>query len=147
MPLPLNTPAPEFSLPSTSGKNFNLKDYRGTSLILFFYPKDFTRGCTLEVCSFRDNFKEFKGLDIPVFGISTDSIQSHLKFKKEHQLPFELLSDESGQVSRDYKARIPFLNISGRVTYLLDKEHNVAAVHDSLFSAGDHISRMLSEIN
>lgn len=147
MPLPVNSPAPDFTLPSTSGKKFTLsKDAKGSPLILFFYPQDFTPGCTREACSFRDNFGEFRDLNIPVFGVSTDSLESHLKFKKQYNLPFELLSDKSAKVSSQYKAKILFFNKSKRVTYLLDKDHKVAAAYENMLDAEKHIKRMIAEV-
>ncbi len=148
MALPLHTKAPDFTLPSTDGSDFTLsKDLEGSPLILFFYPQDFTPACTREACSFRDNFEEFQGVNIPVLGISTDSMESHLKFRKSHNLPFHLLSDEKGRVSKLYKAKMPVLNKSKRITYLIDKDHRIASVHSELFGAEKHIQRMLSEIS
>ncbi len=148
MSLSKNSQAPDFTLPSTSGSDFTLsKDAKGKSLILFFYPQDFTPGCTKEACSFRDNFSAFRDVDIPVFGISTDSIESHLKFKKSHNLPFELLSDKTARVSRLYKAKMPILKKSKRITYLLDEDHKIAAVYDNLFAAENHISQMIKQLS
>jgi thioredoxin-dependent peroxiredoxin len=147
MSLPLHSPAPDFTLPSTSGTKFTLsKDAKGSPVILFFYPQDFTPGCTKEACSFRDNFAEFRNLRIPVYGISTDSIESHLKFKKQYNLPFDLLSDKSGKVSSAYKAKILFFNKSKRVTYLLDKDHKVAAAYENMLDAEKHIKKMIEEV-
>ncbi len=81
-----------------------------------------------------------------VYGISTDSIASHQKFKKEYNLPFDLLSDSSGKVSTLYKAKLPFFNKSKRVTYLLDKDHKIAAVYENMFGAEKHISEMVKEV-
>ncbi len=79
---------------------------KGKPCILYFYPRDFTPGCTREACGFRDQFAEFRGLDIDVTGISRDSVATHLKFKETHRLPFELLADEQGEVATLYKAAI-----------------------------------------
>lgn len=147
MPLPLNSKAPDFTLPSTTGREFTLSiDAKQMPLVLFFYPKDFTAGCTTEVCSFRDNFTEFHNLDVLVLGVSTDSIKSHEKFKAAHQLPFELLSDKDGRVSKLYKAKMPFLNVSRRVTYFINKNHRISAVHNDLFGAENHISEMVKQL-
>lgn len=148
MSLSINSQAPDFTLPSTSGSDFTLsKEAKGQSVILFFYPQDFTPGCTKEACSFRDNFDVFREVDIPVFGISTDSISSHQKFKKSHNLPFELLSDKTARVSRLYKAKMPILKKSKRITYLLNEDHKVAAVYDNLFGAENHIREMIKQLN
>lgn len=147
MSLKINTKAPDFSLPSTEGKDFTLfKDAAGRSLVLFFYPKDFTPGCTRESCEFRDQFKLFEEKDVLIYGISTDNIETHHKFREKHNLPFHLLADVNGEVSRLYKAKIPLLNISKRVTYLLDKEHNIKAAFQELFGYESHISEMLDKI-
>lgn len=144
MALSIGTKAPDFILPSTKGVDFQLsKDIVAKPCILYFYPKDFTPGCTQEACDFRDHFSYFEGLDIDIFGISKDSIPTHLKFKEKYQLPFELLADEKGVVSKKYQALLPFLGTTRRITYLLDKELRVAAVYENMFGAGKHIQKMV----
>lgn len=138
--------APDFTLPSTNGDNFKLSDFIGEPLLIYFYPLDFTPGCTKEACSFRDNFDFFKTANIKVFGISKDSIKKHLKFKEKHNLPFELLSDVNGEVSKKYDAIIPFVGISKRVTYLLDSSHRIFGVYDSLFGYEKHIQKMIEQV-
>ncbi|MTI38363.1 peroxiredoxin [Fulvivirga lutimaris] len=147
MALSKGTKAPNFSLPSTDGSQFTLSNHENEPLLIYFYPLDFTPGCTKEACSFRDNFEFFRNADIKVFGISTDSIEKHLKFKKKHNLPFELLSDKSGKVSKLYGAVIPFVGISKRVTYLLNGDHNIVGVYDNLFGYEKHIKEMIKQIN
>jgi thioredoxin-dependent peroxiredoxin len=93
-----------------------------------FLPKDFTKVCTAEACDFRDQFSAFRDLDVPVIGISRDSIAKHLKFKEEHKLPFELLSDGSGKVCKKYDALVPILKMPKRVTYFVDKNHVIQGV-------------------
>ncbi|MBC6365202.1 peroxiredoxin [Algoriphagus sp. AK58] len=147
MALALGTQAPDFTLPSTSEKIIKLsKDLKGKSLILFFYPKDFTRGCTAEACEFRDQFAEFRDLQIPVFGISRDDIPTHEKFKKAYKLPFELLSDESGKVCKAYDALIPLIKMPKRVTYLLDSDHKIVGVYEGLFENKSHVEAMLRKL-
>ena len=146
MPLKTFTHAPDFTLPSTDGTNFTLNDHLGKPVILYFYPKDFTPGCTKEACEFRDQFAEFRGLDIPVYGISRDSVKTHLKFKEQHQLPFDLLADVDGRVAAKYKAQIPIVGLTKRITYLLDKDHKIATVYDSLFNFNKHVSEMVGNI-
>ncbi|TRX48408.1 peroxiredoxin [Fulvivirga sp. M361] len=147
MALKPNVQAPDFSLNSTNGKKFQLsKSMAGRPVLIYFYPKDFTPACTKEACSFRDNFEFFKELDITIVGISTDTTQQHKLFKKKHNLPFELLSDVTGKVSKLYKAHVPVLNISKRVTYLLDKDHVVRAAYADLFSAEKHITNMIKSL-
>lgn len=148
MPLDIHSSAPDFTLPSTEGRSFTLsKDAAGKPLILYFYPKDFTRVCTKEACEFRDHFATFRDLNITVYGVSTDSIEKHHKFREEHQLPFHLLSDERATVSNLYDAKVPLFNMSKRVTYLIDHEHKIQAVYKEMFGAEDHIKSMIAELN
>ena len=86
---------PNFELPSTDKASFFLSDYRGKNVVIYFYPKDNTPGCTLEAQSFRDNIKDFDIFDTVIFGISRDSVKVHKNFKSKHDFPFELLSDEN----------------------------------------------------
>ena len=147
MALPINQIAPDFTLPSTSGQIFTLAQAWALQPgILYFYPKDFTPTCTKEACSFRDEFTFFKDLNITVLGISQDSIELHQKFKKAHDLPFDLLSDEGGRVSKLYKAYIPFLGVTKRITYLLDQNHRVVAVYKNMLGAEQHIRSMIAAL-
>ncbi|MEM9299712.1 MAG: peroxiredoxin [Bacteroidota bacterium] len=146
MPLKVGETAPNFNLASTGKNRFNLKDLN-EPLVLFFYPKDFTPGCTKEACSFRDNFEFFKNLDVQVVGINTDTLSTHAKFKEKHNLPFELLSDASGKVCKAYKAHVPVLNIAKRITYLIDAEKKIAAVYNDLIGAEKHIKTMIRKVS
>lgn len=147
MPLNIGDQAPDFTLPSTEGSSLQLsKQLAGKSCILYFYPKDFTQGCTAESCDFRDHWPVFEGLSIPVYGISRDGMESHHRFRAEHKLPFHLLSDQKGDTIRAYKAMLPLVGIPNRVTYLLDSEHRIKAVYESLFGARNHIKEMLQQI-
>ncbi|MGJ3233919.1 peroxiredoxin [Marivirga sp.] len=146
MPLKEQQKAPNFELASTSGDIFKLSDQEGEPLILFFYPKNFTKVCTAEVCEFRDAFSEFRDLNVKVVGISQDTISSHHKFKKENKLPFELLSDPKGKVAKLYKATIPVIGMNRRITYLLDKELKIKAVYENMFSADGHVKEMIANM-
>jgi peroxiredoxin Q/BCP len=95
-------PAPSFRLPSTDGNATSLKDYRGKNVVLYFYPKDDTPGCTAEACSFRDTNSELTAAGAVVLGVSTDSMESHNKFRSKHNLNFPLLSDEMAEVAKMY---------------------------------------------
>jgi peroxiredoxin Q/BCP len=146
MPLKEKQKAPDFELESTSEKKFKLKEQAGEPMILFFYPKNFTKVCTAEVCEFRDAFSEFRDLNVKVVGISQDSISSHHKFKKENKLPFELLSDPKGKVAKLYKATIPVIGMNRRVTYLLDKDLNIKAIYENMFTADQHVKQMIEKL-
>ncbi len=148
MALKVGSKAPDFSTPSTEGKDFNLdKDLFNKACILYFYPKDFTSGCTNEACGFRDTFEIFDNLNIPVYGISRDDVETHHKFRKALNLPFHLLADVDAKVSNLYDT-VPLLMpfFTKRTTYLLDKKHNVAAVYENIFSAEKHIKSMVENL-
>ena len=100
--LKLGDSAPDFTLPDQDGKEHSLSKYRGRYVLLYFYPKDNTAGCTKEACMIRDAFPRFEGLHAYVFGISTDSVESHKKFADEYQLPFSLLADTDKRVVQKY---------------------------------------------
>lgn len=147
MPLKLHTQAPDFVLPSTSGVDFKLSEtFADKACIIYFYPKDFTSVCTAEACDFRDSHAFFKNLGVEVVGINRDSIETHLKFKEVNHLNFELLTDDKGEVSQQYKSMVPILGMVRRVTYLLDKHHIVKAVYESMFEAKQHIKEMIKEL-
>lgn len=98
----INKPAPDFSLPATSGKLISLKNLKGKNIILYFYPKDCTSGCTQEGKDFKENYKKFASLNTVIFGVSRDSLKLHEKFKSEQAFPFELLSDVDEVVCQLY---------------------------------------------
>ncbi len=114
--------------------------------MLYFYPKDFTPGCSKEACDFRDWHSRLADQGIAIFGISTDPIASHLQFKEKYQLPFDLLSDQDGEVSKLYGAYLPIFNVSNRISYLLDSDHKIAGAYKSFFGAKQHIKEMLKLI-
>ena len=145
MALKKGSKAPDFTLPATSEKEITLSEH--LPCILYFYPKDFTPGCTMEACEFRDEFQEFRNLDINVFGINKDSIPTHEKFKAKHKLPFELISDTMGEVVKRYDAVVPFIKATKRITYLIDKDQNIQAVYDNMFGAEKHIGKMIAALN
>ncbi|MEM9981600.1 MAG: peroxiredoxin, partial [Bacteroidota bacterium] len=143
----INEQAPDFTLPSTSGKELTLsKDLLNKPCIIYFYPKDFTSVCTKEACAFRDEFAAFREVDIAVYGISRDDIPTHQKFKEQHQLPFDLLSDKSGKVCKAYSALVPIIGLPKRITYLLNKDHRIAGVFQDMFSAEKHIKQMIEKV-
>lgn len=101
--LEINTKAPNFSLPDQNGKIHTLNDYKGKWVLIYFYPKDDTPGCTKEACTIRDSWPDFKQLDCVVLGISIDSVKSHDKFSTKYELPFTILSDENKEVVSLYE--------------------------------------------
>ncbi len=116
-------PAPDFSLPSQEGKAIRLSDYKGKKqVILYFYPKDDTPGCTKEACAFRDDHDKFKPFGVEILGVSTDPVASHQAFAQKYRLNFPLLADEKKEVSQRYGALNPEKGYARRMTYLIDKE-------------------------
>jgi peroxiredoxin Q/BCP len=111
--------APDFQLPDQDGKQVSLSSLRGKIVVLFFYPKDFSAGCTREACHFRDAFEDFSEAGVEVIGISGDSVESHKKFKEAYLLPFSLLSDLKGVAKKSYG--VTGFILPGRVTFLIDK--------------------------
>ncbi len=143
MSLNIGSIAPDFELDSSSGSSFRF--YKGISgnCVIYFYPKDFTPGCTTEACSFRDKYGHFSELNIPVIGISRDPVEIHQKFVKKYDLPFELLSDLNGKVANLYDAIIPFVKINKRISYYIDNKKIIRGVYSNFFKAEQHIKKML----
>jgi len=102
MPLKENIPAPDFSLSDETGTVRKLSDYRGKNVILYFYPKDDTPGCTTEACNFRDDYSNYDKAGVTILGVSPDSVASHVKFKQKYHLPFTLLADENHAIAEVY---------------------------------------------
>src|SRR5258708_5033659 len=132
--LKINDPAPPFTLASTTGRNLSLADLRGQKVVLYFYPKDDTPGCTKESCDFRDNLARVHGRGAVVLGVSRDTIASHEKFKAKYGLPFELLSDPDAQVGKAYgafgKKMMYGKAVTGtiRSTFLIDEKGRIAEI-------------------
>lgn len=130
--------APDFSLPDQNGQTHSLADYKGRFLVVYFYPKDATPGCTKEACGFRDAFARYEKRDIAVVGISKDSAASHARFAQKQKLPFTLLSDPSTQTIRDYGAwgmkKFMGKTFEGtlRKTYLIDPVGNIRKTYDKV---------------
>lgn len=132
-------PAPDFTLHDQNGKEVKLSDHRGKPVVLYFYPKDDTPGCTAESCAFRDSYEDFKDIGAEVIGISSDSAESHSKFAAKYSLPFVLLSDRGGKVRKSFGVPTTFGLLPGRVTYVLDKDGVVQKVFNSQFNPKKHI--------
>jgi thioredoxin-dependent peroxiredoxin len=138
---------PDFTLPSQSGEMVSLKDFIGTKpVVLFFYPKDDTPGCTKQACAFRDDYEEFGKLDAEVIGISSDSVESHGRFASKHYLPFTLLSDEGGKVRKLYGVKNSFGLFPGRVTYVIDEGGVVRHIFSSQLGVEKHVEEALQAL-
>jgi thioredoxin-dependent peroxiredoxin len=141
-----------FDLPGNSNKNVNLADYKGSkNIVLYFYPKDDTPGCTTESKDFRDNIEKFSALDTVVIGISKDSVVSHDKFIAKYDLPFDLASDEDLKVCNQYAVWVEksmygrkYMGIE-RSTFLIDKNQNIAKEWRNVKVKG-HVTEVLEEI-
>lgn len=139
--------APLFSLRTQGGNTVSLEDFLGKSVIvLYFYPKDDTSGCTAEACSFRDNYEVFKQAGAEVIGVSSDSEESHQRFASKHRLPFLLLSDEKGSLRKLYGVPATLGILPGRVTYIIDKQGIVRHIFNDMFHPQKHISEALQII-
>ena len=130
--------APAFTLPDQDGKEHSLKDYRGKWVLLYFYPKDDTPGCTIEACTIRDQFKDFKKIGAEVLGVSTDSVASHKKFANAYELPFTLLADVNKEVvgaygvfgEKKFMGRT-YMGIM-RTSFLIDPKGTIAKVYEKV---------------
>jgi len=136
---------PGFSLPDQNGKLFDIKSLISIkSMVIYFYPKDETAGCTKQACSFRDHYQDFKDAGAEVIGISSDSIESHGSFTDHYKLPFVLLSDKNGEIRKKFGVKDDLLGlIPGRVTYIVDKQGIVKYIFNSQVRIEKHITEAL----
>ena len=138
---------PDFSLPSQTGTTVNVGDLIGKkSLVIYFYPKDDTPGCTAESCAFRDSYEVFTDAGAEVIGISADSPQSHQQFAQKYNLPFTLLSDSDNRVRKLFGVPATLFVLPGRVTYIIDKEGIVRHIFDSMLDFKAHVTESLNTI-
>lgn len=144
--------APDFNLPDQDGTMHALRDYAGQWVLLYFYPKDDTPGCTTEACALRDNLPKFKKLKAQVFGVSTDSVKSHRKFADKFELPFTLLSDENKELVKAYDVYKPkkfmgreFLGTM-RESFLIDTTGKIAKIYEDVKPA-DHADQVLTDLS
>lgn len=138
---------PEFTLKDQHGKPFSSSDLLGKKpMVIYFYPKDDTPGCTKEACSFRDSYEEFIDLGAEVIGISGDSVNSHSKFAEKYQLPFILLSDGNNEVRKAFKVGKSMLILPGRETYVTDKNGKIIMVFNNLLNAEKHITEAINAL-
>jgi peroxiredoxin Q/BCP len=137
--------APDFTLPDQSGTVVKMSDFMGKKIIvLYFYPRDFSRGCTAEACAFRDSYDVFVEVGAQVIGISSQSVESHSKFAMFYKLPFILLSDEDGKVRKLYGVPLTLGILTGRVTYIIDKKGTVRHIFSSQLNPKKHIEEALT---
>jgi peroxiredoxin Q/BCP len=143
--------APEFTLPDQDGIDHSLSDYKGKWVLLYFYPKDNTPGCTIEACTIRDQFKDFKKIDAVVLGVSTDSVKSHKKFADGFNLPFTLLADENKEVVGKYgvfgEKKMMGKTYMGtkRSSFLIDPSGKVAKVYEKV-KPETHAEEVLADL-
>ncbi|MDQ2904108.1 MAG: peroxiredoxin [Chloroflexota bacterium] len=138
--------APDFTLPNATGSEVHLRDFRGRNLVLYFYPKDNTPGCTTEACAFRDSYEVFKEAGAEVIGVSSDAGESHQQFATRYQLPFILLSDQGGAVRKRYGVPATLGMLPGRVTYIIDKEGIVRHIFSSQIAPAKHVAEALKTL-
>lgn len=139
--------APDFSLPDQNGETFKLYDLlREKPVVLFFYPKDNTPGCTAEACAFRDHYEIFVEAGAEVVGISADGEKSHFNFAQKHRLPYTLLSDRVGKVRKLFGVPKTLGLLPGRVTYVVDRDGTIKHRFSSQFNSGKHIDEALRTV-
>ena len=151
MPEP-GTPAPDFSLTADSGETVRLADLRGSRVVLYFYPKDDTPGCTTQACDIRDNWDRVNVTGARLYGVSPDSVESHVRFREKFHLPFPLLADPDHAVAEAYGVWVEKSSYGRRSwgversTFLIDEEGRVAQVWRKV-KPSDHISNVLAELS
>lgn len=151
MPISAGIPAPEFEVFDDAGELRKLSDFRGKNVVLFFYPKDDTPGCTKEACNFRDDYSAYEKAGVVILGVSPDSVASHVKFKAKFQLQFPLLVDEGHKVCDAYGTWGPkkFMGkeYEGvlRTTFLIDTAGNIKRVYENVRPA-EHSKELLGEL-
>ena len=139
--------APDFTLPSQSGEQVRLQDRIAQGVVvLYFYPKDETSGCTREACAFRDSHEVFTDAGAEVIGVSSDSVDKHAAFATHHKLPFTLLSDRGGKVRKAYGVPPTLGFIPGRVTYVIDRDGTVRHVFNSMTNIDGHVKDALEVV-
>jgi peroxiredoxin Q/BCP len=139
--------APDFTLPSQSGEPVRLSDRLGEhTVVLYFYPRDETPGCTAEACAFRDSYEVFTDAGAEVIGVSSDSVDKHAGFADHHKLPFTLLSDRGGAVRKSYGVPATLGVLPGRVTYVIDRAGTVRHVFNSMTNIGRHVDDALTVV-
>ncbi|MCR4336409.1 MAG: thioredoxin-dependent thiol peroxidase [Candidatus Omnitrophica bacterium] len=149
MKIEVGQKAPDFSAPASNGKKVSLKDFKGKNVVLYFYPKDDTPGCTVQACGFRDSIQSIESENTVVVGVSPDSVNSHEKFIKKFDLPFILLSDEDKKISQSYSVWVE-KNMYGRkymgvarTTFIIDSQGKIVKIFEKVKPQG-HNAEILS---
>jgi len=139
--------APEFELADQTGQLHSLEDYREQWVVLYFYPKDETPGCTTEACEFRDNIFAFRDLNAQILGVSLDDVDSHLEFAEKHSLPFPLLADTDGSTSDAYgvKTRMFGMTVAKRQTFIITPNGSIAKHYEKVKPA-DHSAEVIADL-
>ena len=151
MPISSGIPAPDFEMLDDTNTPRKLSDYRGRNVVLYFYPKDDTPGCTKEACNFRDDYSAYEKAGVAILGVSPDSVKMHAKFKQKFQLPFPLLVDDGHKVCELYGVWVPkkFMGkqYEGvlRTTFLIDPEGNIKEVFENVRPA-EHSADLLAKL-
>jgi len=145
--LVIGSPAPQFELPDQDGQLHSLEDYRDQWVVLYFYPKDETPGCTTEACEFRDNIFAFRELNAQILGVSLDDVESHKAFAENYSLPFPLLADVGGDTSSAYgvKTRMFGMTVAKRQTFIIGPDGNIA-VHYEKVNPDEHSAEVLAAL-
>lgn len=143
MVLAVGTPAPNFTVKDTNGKTVSLSDFAGKTVVLYFYPKDDTPGCTVEAQGFRDKYAEYQGNEMVVLGVSRDDEASHKQFTEKYGLPFQLLADVDGTLTKAYD--VDGGGYAKRVTYVIDAQGVISKVFDKVNTAS-HAQDILAEV-
>ena len=140
-------PAPEFELSDQDGQLHSLEDYRDQWVVLYFYPKDETPGCTTEACEFRDNIFAFRDMNVQILGVSLDDVESHKKFAENYSLPFPLLADTEGETSSAYgvKTRMFGMTVAKRQTFIIGPDGNVVKHYETVDPDG-HSVEVLADL-
>jgi len=146
-PLTVGDVVPEFELSDQIGQLHSLEDYRDQWVVLYFYPKDQTPGCTTEACEFRDNIFEFKRLNAQILGVSLDNVESHQQFAEMYDLPFPLLADVEGKVSEAYgvKTRMFGMKMAKRQTFLINPQGTLAKHYEKV-DVNEHSTEILTDL-
>ena len=146
-PLLLGNPAPGFELADQTGQLHSLEDYREQWVVLYFYPKDETPGCTTEACEFRDNIFAYRELNAQILGVSLDDVDSHREFAEHHSLPFPLLADVDGSAADAYgvKTRMFGMTVAKRQTFIIDPNGNVVQHYEKVKPA-EHSAQVIADL-